>query len=96
MGSVNERGQRAQAMAKEYENVLLDGTYTAKAFSALVDYSKRCSKSEVILFWNTYDSHFSLSEQILDYKELPLCFHHYFESAVQPLDNSLTRIAAPQ
>jgi len=75
-------------LMREQCGIIMSGTYTAKAFSALVDdATKGILKDKVILFWNTYNSRdLSSLTDGLDYHLLPLGFHRYFEDAVQPLD----------
>ncbi|MBA3562481.1 MAG: pyridoxal-phosphate dependent enzyme [Gammaproteobacteria bacterium] len=86
-------GMRAVALAREHESLSLEGTYTGKAFAALLEDMKRPSlRDETILFWNTYNSRpfpHDLDEE--DYRELPGELHRYFEEPVQPLD----RVDAP-
>jgi len=70
------------------EGIKLDGTYTGKAFAALIDDVKKQDLTDkVLLFWNTYNSRdFSDDIATVDYRQLPLCLHRYFEEEVQPLD----------
>jgi len=73
---------------KQTEGIKLDGTYTGKALAALIhDVEKQDLKNEVLLFWNTYNSR-DLSEYLtaVNYRQLPRCFHRYFEEEVQTLD----------
>jgi hypothetical protein len=78
----------AVAQMKSKEGIKLDGTYTGKAFSALMDDAKKQNlRDKVVLFWNTYNSkNFSDVIATLDYRQLPKNFHRYFEQEVQPLD----------
>jgi len=81
-------GMEAVYRMKQTEGIKLDGTYTGKALAALIhDVEKQDLKNEVLLFWNTYNSR-DLSEYItaVDYRQLPRCFHRYFEEEVQTLD----------
>jgi len=83
-----EEGMEAVTRAENREKIKLDGTYTGKAFAALIDdVEKRDLKDKVMLFWNTYNSR-DLSRFInaVDYRKLPRCFHRYFEEEVQPLE----------
>lgn len=63
----------------EYEHIMLENTYSAKAFACLLNRIKQ-DPNETILFWNTYCG-LALDPQIYqqDYHNLPLCFHSYFE-----------------
>lgn len=84
---------RAADFMREKTGITMNGTYTAKTFSALLDdanNNRLIGKS--ILFWNTYNSR-SLSgfTDNVDYQQLPPAFHRYFETDVQPLDNGNDR-----
>jgi D-cysteine desulfhydrase len=83
-----EEGMDAMVLMEKNEDIKLDGTYTGKAFAALIhDAKKQDIRDKVILFWNTYHSlDFSDIINTLDYRRLPRCFHRYFEEEVQPLD----------
>jgi 1-aminocyclopropane-1-carboxylate deaminase/D-cysteine desulfhydrase-like pyridoxal-dependent ACC family enzyme len=81
-------GMTAVNLVKKYSGIQLEGTYTGKAFAALIDEAKKpYLKNKVLLFWNTYNS-LDFSETIanIDYHLLPRCFHRYFEDKVQPLE----------
>ena len=73
---------------KKNENIPLEGTYTGKAFAALMDDAKGgFLKDKVVLFWDTYNSRDFESEiRNINYKDLPKTFHRFFEDKVQPLD----------
>lgn len=83
-------GMRAVAMAREH-GLELEGTYTGKAFAALLeDLKSPALRDEAILFWNTYNSRpFPNDLDNEDYRELPGGLHRYFEEPVQPLDKSI-------
>lgn len=75
-------------LARETEDIRLDGTYTGKAFAALMsDAANKSLEGKTALFWDTYNSR-DVSRLIagVDYHELPRAFHRYFEEDVQPLD----------
>lgn len=79
-----EAVQRARACA----GIRLEGTYTGKAFAALMaDTVSGALEGRTALFWNTYNGR-DLSSEVdgLDYHALPKGFHQYFEDPVQPLD----------
>lgn len=78
----------ARELLREKENIIIDGTYTAKAFAALLDDIKsKKTENKTVLFWNTYCGlNFSTRLANCDYKKLPACFHPYFEEDVQELD----------
>jgi D-cysteine desulfhydrase len=83
-----KEGMDAVYRMKQTEGIKLDGTYTGKALAALIhDGEKQDLKNKVLLFWNTYNSR-DLSEYLtaVDYRQLPRCFHRYFEEEVQTLD----------
>jgi hypothetical protein len=66
----------------------MNGAYSAKAFSALLDDAEKgLLAGKTVLFWNTYNSR-DLSAAIadVDYHQLPGAFHCYFEEDVQSLD----------
>jgi D-cysteine desulfhydrase len=68
----------------------LDGTYTAKAFAALVaDARSGALADKRVVFWNTFSSvDLSPLTDAADYRELPEALHQYFEQDVQPLDRA--------
>jgi len=85
-----EEGMEAAAFMKRYSGIKLEGTYTGKAFAAIIDDGKKSSlRDKVLLFWNTYNSlDFSGAIESVDYHQLPRCFHRYFEEEAQPLEAS--------
>jgi D-cysteine desulfhydrase len=83
-----KEGMKAVAFMQKYGGIKLEGTYTGKAFAALIEDGKKSSlRDKVLLFWNTYNS-LDLSKTIatIDYHQLPRCFHRYFTEEVQPLE----------
>lgn len=76
------------ALMQECEGIKLDGTYTGKTFTALIDDAKSGNlQGKAVIFWNTLNSRdFSEAISGLDYHILPRSFHRYFEEGVQPLD----------
>ena len=83
-----KEGMEAVSRMEKYEAIELEGTYTGKAFACLVDDAGRGDlRDMVVLFWNTHNSRDS-SDLVagIDYHQLPLCFHRYFEEDVQPLN----------
>jgi 1-aminocyclopropane-1-carboxylate deaminase/D-cysteine desulfhydrase-like pyridoxal-dependent ACC family enzyme len=78
----------AVAFMQQKEDIMLEGTYTGKAFAALLDDARHSHlQGTITLFWNTSSSR-DLSAAIsdIDYHRLPRSFHKYFEEDVQPLD----------
>ncbi len=78
-------------LVNKTENIQLDGVYTGKAFAGMLEHiQENPVAQEVVLFWNTFCAD-SFESQVVsqDYRKLPKAFHHYFETEVQALDNSL-------
>jgi D-cysteine desulfhydrase len=82
------KGMRASELLREKAGIVLNGSYSAKAFSAILDDSpQRLARNQTVLFWNTYNSRdLSPMTAHVDYQQLPRAFHRYFEEDVQPLD----------
>ncbi len=85
-----EKAMKAASLMRERAGIILNGTYSAKAFSALLeDAEKQVLKGKMVLFWNTYNSRdLSKFAAEVDYHQLPKAFHRYFEEDVQPLDRA--------
>jgi D-cysteine desulfhydrase len=85
-----EKAMKAASLMRERAGMILNGTYSAKAFSALLDDAeKQVLKEKTVLFWNTYNSRdLSKFAAEVDYHQLPEAFHRYFEEDVQPLDRA--------
>lgn len=85
--------ESAQAIRTMHEHagLRIEGTYTGKAFAALVhDAHAGKLAGKNVLFWNTYNSwDFSDLIRDVDYRTLPSVFHKYFEEDVQPLSQRL-------
>jgi D-cysteine desulfhydrase len=83
-----EEGGSAVARMERSEGIRLEGTYTGKAFAALLaDAEDGGLQDKGVLFWNTHNARdFSQVISGIDYHELPKVFHRYFEQEVQPLD----------
>jgi 1-aminocyclopropane-1-carboxylate deaminase/D-cysteine desulfhydrase-like pyridoxal-dependent ACC family enzyme len=81
-------GMEAVSWAERYAGVKLEGTYTGKAFAALMDDGRKSNlRDKLLLFWNTYNSlDFSKDIAAIDYHQLPRCFHPYFEEEFQSLE----------
>jgi len=84
-----KEGMDANKLLNDTEGIILAGTYSGKACAALLDDVKKgkIKKDDTVLFWNTYcaESFEDITKNI-DYKNLPPCFHCYFEEDVQLLD----------
>lgn len=86
-GEYSPEGLEAARLARG-AGLVLDGTYTAKAFAALVAAARTGEfRDKTVLFWNTFNS-VDLAPAIdgTDYHDLPEPLHVYFEGDVQPLD----------
>jgi D-cysteine desulfhydrase len=86
-GEYSPEGVEAAELARR-EGLSLDGTYTAKAFAALVADARAGELADkTVVFWNTFSS-VDLAPAIAsaDYRTLPEPLHHYFEQPVQRLD----------
>jgi D-cysteine desulfhydrase len=81
-------GVAAMARAKALLGLKLDGTYSGKAFAALLaDLRAGRFTGRTVLFWDTYSSRPPpAAAMALDYRSLPEPFHFYFEQPLQPLD----------
>lgn len=81
-------GVEAMATARDLLGIKLDGTYSGKAFAALLaDLRSGSLAGKTVLFWNTYSSRQPPAEAMaLDYRMLPEPFHYYFENPLQTLD----------
>lgn len=79
----------ASKLMKDETGITLNGTYSAKAFSAILkDARNLILRGKTVLFWNTYNSRdLSFAVKNHDYQDLPQSFHRYFEEDVQPLDS---------
>ena len=76
----------AATLLRDSDEIILDGTYTGKAFAAFVADARKES-NEPILFWNTKNSRLFAPEALaVDYRRLPVSFHQYFTEPVQALD----------
>lgn len=85
-----EAAVAAAFLMREKAAIILNGSYSAKAFSALLaDAKKQVLKGKTVLFWNTYNSRdLAPLAAAVDYHQLPAVFHSYFEEEVQPLDRT--------
>jgi len=77
---VTEECREAMELAERWEGIKFEGTYTGKAFAALIhDVRKGECADRVALFWNTCNSNdFSNVIAGVDHRRLPRCFHRYF------------------
>jgi len=80
-GIFTQEGEAAINLIYETQNVTLDGVYTGKGLSGLIANAHTHSPDDIILFWNTFcGDDFAHAVQSVDYKDLPVCFHQYFEA----------------
>ena len=80
-GFPTQEGNTAYHQARDRENIVLDPTYTAKTFAAVVDYCQGPGLDiGPILYWNTYSS-VALSKQAaaVNYRELPAKLQPFIE-----------------
>jgi len=87
-GKFTKEGMHALQQMHQHEEILLDGTYTGKAFAALIHALQHdpAKKNAVILFWNTYTNQDFKQHVAADYKKLPKELHRFFEHDVQQFD----------
>ncbi len=81
-------GIKAIKMMEENEGIKLDGTYTGKIFSAIInDAGKGILQDKNVLFWNTLNSR-DISTYIkgLPYQKLPKALHCYFTEEIPPFN----------
>lgn len=80
----------AVRQAREQLEMELEGTYTGKAFAALLyDAAEGRLAGKNVLFWDTYagdDTSLSIAAADGDWRALPAALHRYFTEPVQPLD----------
>lgn len=72
-GHPTPEGARASRMLQDKTGILLEPTYTAKTFAAVLDYCRlQRSGAEPVLYWHTYNS-VDLSQQAaaVSYRDLP-------------------------
>lgn len=83
-----EASVAAAAWARERLGLKLEGTYTGKAFAAmLADLRAGKRAGQALVFWNTYNSQpFPDAAREIAYTDLPGALHPYFTEPVQPLD----------
>ena len=83
-----QKGVAAACLMQEKAGIPMNGAYSAKAFSALMDDAQAGTlRGKVALFWNTYNSRdITTGAAQADYRDLPKAFHRYFEEAPQELD----------
>jgi hypothetical protein len=91
-------GMETVERMKASEGIKLEGTYTGKALSAVIEDAKNGDlRDKVVLFWNTLNSRdFSDVIATVDYHQLPRGFHRYFEEEVQPLDRNHRAVTSPE
>jgi 1-aminocyclopropane-1-carboxylate deaminase/D-cysteine desulfhydrase-like pyridoxal-dependent ACC family enzyme len=91
-GVITPEDKAAIQLLEQTEGIKLDGTYTGKAFAALIHdiATKPELKNKVILFWDSFCSgDFADIIKHVDYHQLPKEYHQYFECALQPDDQGV-------
>ncbi|HSW73568.1 MAG TPA: pyridoxal-phosphate dependent enzyme, partial [Candidatus Limnocylindria bacterium] len=88
-GLFTQAGKDAIQLLQQADGIMLDGTYSGKAFAALIRDARAGKLQEKkVLFWNTFcGSDFTPQVDYDDYKKLPAGLHVYFEKPTQPLDS---------
>jgi D-cysteine desulfhydrase len=80
-GVITPEAKEALELLKRTEGIVLEGTYSAKAFAAVVrDITSGGLEGKKVLFWNTFSAgDFADIVAKMDYHKLPVTMHHYFE-----------------
>ncbi len=81
-GHATRECRAALDLVRDKENIILDPTYTAKAFAALLDYmGKPAYRSAPVLYWHTYSSaELSACSGPADSRRLPPKLRRVYES----------------
>jgi D-cysteine desulfhydrase len=87
-GEFTQSGVAAVHAARDTAALRLDGTYSGKAFGALLsDAAAGELRGKRVLFWNTHNSgDVDALGASVKYRDLPRAFRRYFEEPVQSLD----------
>jgi len=83
--SFTRAGMDAVCLARDLEGLELEGTYTGKTLSAIIDTAHKGElKDKVVLFLDSYNSRpmDKLVQTCPDWKELPGEFHHCFAEKI--------------
>ncbi len=80
-GMPTEAGSKAYHLMREKEGLLLDPTYTAKTFAAVLEYRRHHPRERgPVLYWHTYNSvDLSAQAQGVDYRNLPKPLQAFIE-----------------
>jgi 1-aminocyclopropane-1-carboxylate deaminase/D-cysteine desulfhydrase-like pyridoxal-dependent ACC family enzyme len=86
-GLFTPEASNATKLFYQFERVKLEGTYSAKPVAAIIDdAASGLLAGKTVLFWDTYCGiDYSDLTKGVNYKELPVEFHKYFEEDIQPL-----------
>lgn len=82
-GVPTQSGNKASRLMSKMEGIVLDPTYTAKAFAAVYEYCRKHSReSGPVLYWHTYSS-VDLSEEAasVNYRSLPKALRMFIKEA---------------
>lgn len=82
-------GMEAVSLAQEKESLKLDGTYTGKTLSAIIDWSRKGKlQNKTVLFLNSYNSRplEKLAPVLPDWRDLPEQFHHCFLEPIPEIE----------
>ena len=80
-GVTTKAANRQLGLLKVKEDIVLDATYTSKAFAAVDDYCRKHNKNAgTVLYWHTYNS-VDLSGQAnsVDYRRLPKAIQRFIK-----------------
>jgi D-cysteine desulfhydrase len=80
-GFPTQKGTKAYHMVKDNEKIILDPTYTAKTFAAVLDFCQgQRRNSEPILYWHTFNS-VDMSQQTasVDNRNLPKALQKFLK-----------------
>lgn len=86
--AITKEAALAIELLSKTEGIKLEGTYTGKAFAALVANAQKGDlANKTVLFWNSFSAgdYAQLTSKV-DYKKLPQSLHYYFEGKLQPFD----------
>jgi 1-aminocyclopropane-1-carboxylate deaminase/D-cysteine desulfhydrase-like pyridoxal-dependent ACC family enzyme len=76
-GKATDEGNRAAQFLQQTEDIVLDGTYSAKAFSGMLyDLEHHDMRDKKVLFWHTFCNYIEPQED--NFNNLAPAFHQFF------------------
>ncbi len=86
--AITQETARAIELLYSAEKIKLDGTYTGKAFAALIaNAQKGVLTDKTVVFWDSFSAgDYAQLTKNMDYKNLPKSLHFYFDAPLQNLD----------